>query len=350
MAHETAAAYAAAFGHAREAMGMAQPVEGVVEGGIGASAANLPALRRAMDRARRACGVVGFVGGPPCPDFSVGGKQAGRHGERGRLTEEYVRLAVDAAPDFFVLENVKGLVSTAKHRAFFNEMLRHLSKGGFHVTHRLVNAIHYGAPQDRWRVVTVGFRDASFPPTAAEAMAAGFGWEDGVWDWGADPLTMPWPQTGPFGAAGGDAPPDGPPPELTVQWWFEKNRVAAHDNAVHFAPRGAAARMSEIAEGDVSRKSFKRLHRWRYSPTVAYGNNEVHLHPREPRRLTAAEAMALQTVPRRFVLPPEMTLTDMFKSVGNGVPYLLSRAVANAVAAALAAHGAGGAAAASARA
>ncbi|MEZ4906243.1 MAG: hypothetical protein R2771_01005 [Saprospiraceae bacterium] len=34
-----------------------------------------------------------------------------------------------------------------------------------------------------------------------------------------------------------------------------------------------------IKEGDTQRQSFKRLHRYRYSPTTSYGNNEVHLHP-----------------------------------------------------------------------
>ena len=89
--------------------------------------------------------------------------------------------------------------------------------------------------------------------------------------------------------------------------------------------------MQTIDEGDVSKKSYKRLHRWRYSPTVAYGNNEVHLHPYEERRISAAEALALQTLPKNFALPPEMTLTDKFKSIGNGVPYLLSSGIAKTI-------------------
>jgi site-specific DNA-cytosine methylase len=47
-----------------------------------------------------------------------------------------------------------------------------------------------------------------------------------------------------------------------------------------------------IDEGDDLKKSYKRLHRWRYSPTAAYGNNEVHLHPYKARRISAAEALA----------------------------------------------------------
>ena len=81
-------------------------------------------------------------------------------------------------------------------------------------------------------------------------------------------------------------------------------------------------------EGDVSKKSYKRLHRWRYSPTAAYGNNEVHLHPYKERRISVAEAMSIQSLPKEFVLPSEMTLSDMFKSIGNGVPYLLAYKIA----------------------
>ena len=64
------------------------------------------------------------------------------------------------------------------------------------------------------------------------------------------------------------------------------------------------------------------MHRWRYSPTAAYGNNEVHIHPYKPRRISVAEALAIQSLPAIFELPETMTLSDMFKSIGNGVPFL----------------------------
>ncbi|MBE9201384.1 DNA cytosine methyltransferase [Nodularia sp. LEGE 06071] len=57
-------------------------------------------------------------------------------------------------------------------------------------------------------------------------------------------------------------------------------------------------RFTAIDEGDVSNKSFKRPHRWRYSPTACYGNNEVHLHPYQVRRISVAEALAIQSLPK----------------------------------------------------
>jgi DNA (cytosine-5)-methyltransferase 1 len=99
----------------------------------------------------------------------------------------------------------------------------------------------------------------------------------------------------------------------------------------YFKPRAGLSKFQVIAEGDDSKKSFKRLHRGRYSPTVCYGNNEVHLHPCLPRRISVAEALSLQSMPSTFVLPPDMTLSAMFKTIGNGVPYLLGTGVAQAI-------------------
>jgi DNA (cytosine-5)-methyltransferase 1 len=89
--------------------------------------------------------------------------------------------------------------------------------------------------------------------------------------------------------------------------------------------------MKTVEEGDDSKKSYKRIHRWRYSPTVCYGNNEVHLHPYKERRLSVSEALALQSLPKEFELPPDMSLTDKFKTTGNGVPFLLAQGIAQTI-------------------
>lgn len=86
-----------------------------------------------------------------------------------------------------------------------------------------------------------------------------------------------------------------------------------------------------IDEGDISGKSFKRLHRWRFSPTAAYGNNEVHLHPYKPRRLSVREVMRIQSVPDKFELPNSMTLSSKFKTISNGVPVVLAKEIAQSI-------------------
>lgn len=105
-----------------------------------------------------------------------------------------------------------------------------------------------------------------------------------------------------------------------------------HPNSKHyFQPKTGLKRFASVDEGNNSKKSFKRLHRWRYSPTACYGSNEIHLHPYKARRISAAEALAIQSLPKNFVLPPSMSLTNMFKTIGNVVPYLASRAIANTI-------------------
>ena len=68
-------------------------------------------------------------------------------------------------------------------------------------------------------------------------------------------------------------------------------------------------------------------------PTASWqiSNGEITIHPYKERRLSAAEAMALQTLPKEFVLPPEMSLSDKFKTIGNGVPFVLAKGIASAI-------------------
>lgn len=138
-----------------------------------------------------------------------------------------------------------------------------------------------------------------------------------------------WPQTTPFEENGVLCKPDGIIDDLTVEYWFIQNDVQHHPNANDIFAVKRPQKFISIPEGDSGGKSFKRLHRWRYSPTAAYGNNEVHLHPYLPRRISVAEALAIQSLPADFSLPSNLPLSAKFKMVGNGVPYLLALGVAN---------------------
>lgn len=213
-------------------------------------------------------------------------------------------------PDFFLFENVKGLWRTARHREFFEELKKQLHRAGYCTTERLTNALEYGAPQDRDRILMFGIQTQLLTARQHKGKEIlSFPWEAHQKYSLDDVKSLPWPDTSKFTPDEATTCPDGIPKELTVEYWFEKNDVYHHPNANdYFQPRGGLQRMVSVDEGDVSKKSYKRLHRWRYSPTVAYGNNEVHLHPYKERRLSAAEAMSLQTLPKEFELPANMTL------------------------------------------
>lgn len=297
--------------------------------------------------------LFGVIGGPPCPDFSVGGKNKGQQGDHGRLSEVYVRRIIELNPAFFVFENVPGLLRTKKHRLFLASLIEQL-KHRFALDIKVLNALDFGVPQDRERVFLVGFNwswlHGKYPPKTLskirkassfllkldELSPKEFFVEMKHWfPWPIDPnfahakLRFDWPKdTSPFGAE-----PKRPmcPKELMVGTYIcnqDLSCLANSDEA--FTPKSKKFR--EICEGDVSRKSFKRLHRYRYSPAAAYGNNEVHLHPCLPRRLTVREAMMIQTVPMDYALPQDMTLSNKFKTIGNGVPVKLSSALAKSIA------------------
>jgi DNA (cytosine-5)-methyltransferase 1 len=296
--------------------------------------------------------LFGIIGGPPCPDFSSAGKHRGSNGDNGKLTHVYLQRILELKPVFFVFENVPGLIITKMHRAFFASMIQ-LLESEYVVDVNLLNALDYGVPQDRERVFMVGFRrewwqrerGCEIPPptlgwdpllealayrTAPQTQVLGtnewFPWD--VSRHYTDAKTQfNWPGRSPFGSQ-----PDKPqdiPQELMVGPLICDDEAATLPNGdEHFLPH--SDKFWWVDEGDVSGKSFKRLHRWRYSPAVAYGNNEVHLHPTHARRLTVREALRLQTVPDRYALPCNMTLTAKFKTTGNGVPVRLAQAIADA--------------------
>ncbi len=279
-------------------------------------------------------GLVGFIGGPPCPDFSVAGKNEGILGKNGMLTNSYKRIILQQMPDFFVFENVKGLWSIKKHRKEYEKIKNSFRRKDYILIDKLVNALDYGVPQDRERVILFGIKYNLIDndrKNAVQKLKRTFKWGE------KDKFKKDirdkcvWPGVSEFNENSIMTQPLHIIPELCVEYWFRKNNVYAHYNATdYFQPR-SIDRFVTIQEGDVSKKSFKRLHRWRYSPTAAYGNNEVHLHPYHARRLSVAEALAIQSLPKEYVVCKELSKSEMFKTIGNGVPFLLSKELAHVI-------------------
>lgn len=274
--------------------------------------------------------IIGFIGGPPCPDFSVGGKNRGSSGDNGKLSATYAELICQQKPAFFLFENVKGLWQTKKHREFYEAMKRKFHDHGYFTVERLVNALEYGVPQHRDRIILIGFHETLLRELNHQELQ--FPWENYLSYRSEEIFALEWPTTNQFEEDSSLLASKGIELELTIEHWFKKNDVQSHPNAeMHFQPRAGITKFLAIPEGDDSKKSYKRLHRWRYSPAAAYGNNEVHLHPYKARRISVAEALAVQSLPKEFALPQDTTLTNAFKSIGNGVPYLASKSIAKSI-------------------
>ena len=100
----------------------------------------------------------GIIGGPPCQSWSEAGARRGIDDKRGQVFFEYVRVLKDKQPKFFLAENVQGMLFERNRKAL-NQILKDFKDAGYTVKYELLNTVDYGVPQDRKRVIFVGFRD-----------------------------------------------------------------------------------------------------------------------------------------------------------------------------------------------
>jgi len=101
-----------------------------------------------------------IAGGFPCQDLSVAGKRAGLAGARSGLFWEAARIVEEAQSEYFILENVPGLLSSNKG-ADFGVVIGTMADLGYSVGWRVLDAQHFGVPQRRRRVFIVGRRSTS---------------------------------------------------------------------------------------------------------------------------------------------------------------------------------------------
>ena len=97
-----------------------------------------------------------LVGGFPCQAFSIAGKRRGFDDTRGTLFFEIARVLKAKEPTYFLLENVKGLLSHDQGNTF-KTMLKTLSDLGYYVEWEVLNSKDYGVPQNRERIFIKGY-------------------------------------------------------------------------------------------------------------------------------------------------------------------------------------------------
>jgi len=96
-----------------------------------------------------------LVGGFPCQAFSIAGKRRGFDDTRGTLFFEIARILKDKQPKFFILENVKGLLSH-DNGFTFKTIISTLTELGYDLEWQVLNSKNFGVPQNRERVFIVG--------------------------------------------------------------------------------------------------------------------------------------------------------------------------------------------------
>ena len=271
----------------------------------------------------------GMIGGPPCQDFSIAGLRAGFAGTRGSVTHEYCLYVRYMKPAFFVMENVRGLL-LANHKKGFED-LRGFLEEDYVTDYKVLNSLDYGVPQNRERLFLVGIRRDLIKDSISKSSL-----QNGWINWTIEQThaglkdLCKWPTAEKLGAEP-EVPVDAGQLALSVfNCLVPKGEEAFVPNA-RDRFRLYSEKPANTPEGMVSTRCFKRLHRYRYSPTACYGHNEVHLHPWLDQRLSVREVLRIQGVDDSYIIPEGPSLSAKFKMIGNGVPVPLAYGVARTV-------------------
>ncbi len=97
-----------------------------------------------------------LIGGPPCQPFSMGGNQKGLQDSRDGFPI-FINAVKQLQPEIWLFENVKGLLY--RNKWYFDEIITSLATLGYVVDFKLLNAVNFGVPQNRERLIVVGYKD-----------------------------------------------------------------------------------------------------------------------------------------------------------------------------------------------
>jgi DNA (cytosine-5)-methyltransferase 1 len=366
-----------------------------------------------------------LIGGPPCQAYSLVGRSRMRGADEvayqrdGRhfLYREYLRILRKFQPPVFVMENVKGLLSsTVLGRETFRDILRDLSSAGYSL-HSFVRASvdrsvlepndfvirgeEYGIPQARHRVILFGIRTdlergskllepqvlqvpieqaiGDLPPlrsAISKSRLNGHSWEstisatatirmeESLQDEIAFQLAKPIPTSLGSEFIDYSTSPNSPWLRAHSDWFYDRSigGVVHHASRSHMpedlqryfyaacyaivnkkSPKIAEfprklwpehENVKAAADGGMFSDRFRVQRRGRPATTVVShiskdGHYFIHYDPRQCRSLTVREAARLQTFPDNYFF--EGPRTEQYHQVGNAVPPLLGRQLAEVV-------------------
>ena len=253
---------------------------------------------------------IGIIGGPPCQGYSPSNVHQTDNDPRRRLLFNYLDIVTNFKErfgiDFFVLENVPGLLYK-RHKGLFSEFKEQCDKAGFDVEDKKLDAGTFGIAQRRERLVAVGVNRERFPSTKLRLTSGNHVALNVV-----DVLA-------------------GLPEPTYCSKGLDLNAIPYHRNHVAMVPKSKRFTDGSLTRGNGGGLSFKVLAWDAPSYTVAYGHNEVHVHPECHRRLSIYEAMLLQGFPEHgYYL--HGNFTEQVQLISNAVPPPLGEGIANTIA------------------
>lgn len=127
-------------------------------------------IRRKLKLPKGAIDVL--VGGPPCQGFSINAPGRFLSDPRNKLFRDYVRFLEEFEPKTFLFENVPGLLSLGDGQVI-RKILQEFGRLGYQVAVKILFAAHYGVPQERWRLILLGSKVGEIQPPKPTHYATG---------------------------------------------------------------------------------------------------------------------------------------------------------------------------------
>ncbi len=261
----------------------------------------------------------GIIGGPPCQSWSEAGALRGINDKRGQLFFDFIRILEAKKPLFFLAENVSGMLA-GRHKDALKNIIHLFKKSGYTVTYELLNTSDFGIPQDRKRVIFVGYRKDLgkkfiHPSPTTFNIDKKLTLKDAIWDLRSNAL----------------------PAREKNQSNYEKCKVPNHEYM--------------IGSFSTIYMSRNRVRPWnRQSFTIQAGGRHAPIHPQAPemehveknkkifvpgkenlyRRLSVRECARIQTFPDNFIFDYD-NVAEGYKMIGNAVPVDFAKVLANQI-------------------
>jgi DNA (cytosine-5)-methyltransferase 1 len=235
------------------------------------------------------------VGGPPCQGFSVAGKR-NPNDPRNRLFEQFVRVVRETQPDYFVMENVPGILTMSQGRVRDAILEAFVEAGYENVSIAVLEAAAYGIPQIRSRAIFIGNKHGLPNPFPAPTHTVD--------------------QYVSIESAISDLPSWDPIPEINHEWTKHSKEFTA--------------RIAKVPAGGSLYETFADAYKRQYlglpSMTVKENHGGTHIHPTLDRCISAREMARLQSFPDNFIFSGGMK--KAMWQIGNAVPPKLAEVIA----------------------
>ena len=279
-------------------------------------------------------GIDIIVGGPPCQSYSTLGKR--QMDERAHLFEEYCRVLSIVQPKMFIFENVSGLLSM-QGGALIETIKDDFRKLGYEVKSKLLNAVDYGVPQYRERVILVGMKGKNnfeYPvPTHGDGLIPYLSVCDAFSDL---PVLKSGEESLEYATA----------PQNDFQVFLRRNSTKLEENVAPTNGEHLIKIMQALPDGgskddlpeDIRPKSgygntYAKMWWKKPAPTItrnfATPSSSRCVHPRDSRAMTTREGARLQSFPDDYKFYGSRATKNL--EIGNAVPPLLSIALAKEV-------------------